>query len=207
LYGPARAKPIRLSDGAWLAGTSVEAGSRFDRPAVSPYRSWAAWVERSTDHGVTWTKHGPIVVPGELFGVIQPTLWETPSGEVRMLMRSTERIGRIVRSSSQDGGRTWDTAHPTSLPNPNAGIDVVRLLDGRLVLIYNHLCRGRDAIHLAISKDEGFTWSDPLVLEQGQGEFSYPAVIQSADGLVHITYTWRRTHIRHLVIDPLKLPG
>jgi predicted neuraminidase len=206
LSGPVRVKPIRLSDGTWLAGTSVEAGYRSDTLADAPYKSWAGWVERSTDRGVTWTRHGPITVPGEPFGVIQPTLWETSRGTVRMLLRSTGRIGRIVASSSNDGGLTWEAGRPTQLPNPNAGIDVVRLQDGRLVLVYNHLPHGRDAIHLAVSKDEGDTWSDPLVLEEGQGEFSYPAVIQSADGLVHITYTWRRTHIRHLVVDPRELP-
>ena len=206
LSGPARVKPIRLSDGTWLAGTSVEAGYDSDTLVYAPYKSWAGWVERSTDEGVTWTRHGPITVPGEPFGVIQPTLWETQEGEVRMLLRSTDRIGRIVASSSHDGGVTWEAARPTRLPNPNAGIDVVRLQDGRLVLVYNHLASGRNAIHLAVSNDEGDTWSDPLVLEDGGGEFSYPAVIQSADGLVHLTYTWNRTHIRHLVVDPLKVP-
>ena len=205
LLGPVRAKPIRLSDGTWLAGTSVEAGYRWDTPADVPYRTWAAWVERSTDRGATWTKHGPVGIAGELYGVIQPTLWEISDGEVRMFMRSTERIGRIAVSSSKDGGRTWTPARATELPNPNAGIDVVQLRDGRLVLIYNHLPRGRDAIHLAVSKDEGKTWSDPHVLETEQGEFSYPAVIQSSDGRVHVTYTWKRTHIRHLIIDPHKL--
>ena len=205
LSGPVRTKPIKLSDGTWLAGTSVEAGYRLDTPAVAPYKSWAGWVERSTDRGVTWTKYGPITVAGEPFGVIQPALWETASGEVRMLMRSTERIGRLVASSSRDGGLTWDSGRPTLLPNPNSGIDVVRMKDGRLVLIYNHLLHGRDSLHLAVSTDEGDTWSPPLLLEGGQGEFSYPAVIQSADGLLHITYTWRRTHIRHLVVDPLSL--
>jgi predicted neuraminidase len=206
LSGPVRVKPIRLSDGTWLAGTSVEAGYRSDTLAIAPYKSWAGWVERSTDRGVTWTRHGPITVPGEPFGVIQPALWETSRGTVRMLLRSTDRIGRIVASSSNDGGLTWEAGRPTQLPNPNAGIDVVRLQDGRVVLVYNHLPHGRDAIHLAISKDEGDTWSYPLILEEGQGEFSYPAVIQTADSLVHITYTWRRTHIRHLVVDPRKLP-
>ena len=206
LSGPVRTKPIKLSNGTWLAGTSVEAGYRLDTPAIAPYKSWAVWVERSTDHGVTWTRHGPITVASEPFGVIQPALWQTARGEVRMLMRSTERIGRLVASSSRDGGLTWDSGRPTLLPNPNSGIDVVCMKDGRLVLIYNHLVSGRDSLHLAFSTDEGDTWSDPLLLEGGQGEFSYPAVIQSADGLLHITYTWRRTHIRHVVIDPLNLP-
>jgi predicted neuraminidase len=206
LLGPVRTKPLVLDDRTWLAGTSVEAGYRADTPADAPYRSWAVWVERSTDRGRTWSRHGPVTVPDEPYGVIQPTLWQATSGEVRMLMRSTDRIGRIVTSSSSDGGRTWAPARPIDLPNPNAGIDVVRLADGRLILIYNHLTQGRDAIHLAVSRDDGQSWSAPVTLEEGRGEFSYPAVIQSADGAVHVTYTWRRTHIRHLVIDPDSLP-
>jgi predicted neuraminidase len=140
-----------------------------------------------------------------LYGVIQPTLWESASGEVRMFMRSTERIGRIVFASSADGGRTWNVARATELPNPNSGLDVVHLRDGRLLLIYNHLSKGREAIHLAVSKDEGVTWSSPRLIEDGQNELSYPAVIQTADGLVHVTYTWRRERIRHIIIDPQKL--
>jgi predicted neuraminidase len=205
LLGPIRTKPIILADGTWLAGTSVEAGYRGDTPGDAPYRSWAVWVERSTDRGRTWSKHGPVTVPGELFGVIQPTLWQTLNGGVRMLMRSTKRIGRIVGSSSQDGGLTWTSGRPTLLPNPNAGIDAVRLRDGRVVLIYNHLQQERSAIHLAVSEDDGQSWSPPQVLEEGEGEYSYPAVIQGADGAIHVTYTWKRTHIRHLILDPSRL--
>ncbi|MBP1649458.1 MAG: hypothetical protein H6Q30_2903 [Bacteroidetes bacterium] len=207
LLGPIRAKPIRLSNGSWLAGTSVEAGYRWDSPADAPYRIWTCWAERSSDKGKNWTRHGPIALPSEAFGVIQPTLWETSTGEVRMFMRSTERVGRIVSSTSKDGGRTWSPAEPTGLPNPNAGIDAAKLRDGRLVLIYNHTVQGRDVIHLAVSLDDGDTWTEPHVLEEGQGEFSYPAVIQSEDGLIHVTYTWRRTHIRHTVLDHSRLPG
>ena len=36
-------------------------------------------------------------------------------------------------------------------------------------------------------------------------EFSYPAVIQGADGSVHITYTWKRLKVRHVTVDPAKL--
>jgi predicted neuraminidase len=137
--------------------------------------------------------------------VIQPTLWQTSSGEIRMLMRSTNRIGRIVASSSSDGGRSWTPAVRTRLPNPNAGIDVVRLDDGRLILAYNHMTDGRNALHLALSADDGDTWGPPHLLEEGPGEYSYPAVIQGTDGLVHVTYTWRRTRIRHVVVDPSRI--
>ena len=197
LLGPIRTKPLVLSDGTWLAGSSVEAGYRWDTPREAPYRSWAVWVERSEDRGETWSKHGPVTVPGEPFGVIQPTLWQCSGGEIRMLMRSTDRIGRIVASSSYDGGRTWTPGRVTALPNPNSGIDAVRLRDGRVVLVYNHLSKGRHAIHLAVSADDGETWTEPALLESGPGEYSYPAVIQSEDGAIHITYTWQRKRIRY----------
>jgi predicted neuraminidase len=195
-----------LSNGDILAGTSVEAGYGPDTPNDAPYRSWAVWVERSSDAGRTWHKHGPITMPGQPYGVIQPTLWETASGEVHMFMRSTDRIRRICESVSRDGGRTWTPAYATHLPNPSAGIDVARLGDGRLVLVYNHRTRGRGTIHLAVSEDQGATWGAPYLLEGDPQEagsgYSYPAVIQASDGLLHITYTWRRKRIRYVVIDP-----
>lgn len=209
--GPVRSKPILLSDGTILAGSSVEAGYDDGTPGDAPYRSWAGWVERSTDGGATWSVHGPIGVPGENYGVIQPTLWETEEGHVRMLLRSTDRIGRVVTSLSTDGGRTWSPGRRTELPNPNSAVDAVKLRDGRVVLAYNHSApdawpSGRNELHLAVSADDGRSWSDPVLVEEGDGEFSYPAIIQGADGQLHLTYTWRRDRIRHLRLDPSALP-
>ena len=92
----------------------------------------------------------------------------------------------------------------TSLPNPNAGIDAVMLRDGRGLLVYNHTEKGRSPLNVAVSSD-GKLWNAALVLEDKPGEYSYPAVIQTTDGLVHITYTWKRQRIKHVVIDPTKL--
>jgi len=206
LTGPVRAKPIRLSDGTLLAGTSVEAGYDGDTPRDAPYRSWAVWIERSDDDGSSWTKRGPVAIPGEPFGVIQPTFWETDAGDVHIFMRSAT-TPRVHEAVSSDHGLTWSVARRTRLPNPNSGLDVVRLRDGRLVLVLNHNETGRNPIHLVVSTDEGVTWSAPLILEEGPGEYSYPAVIESADGLLQITYTWRRERIRHVVIDPDRLSG
>ena len=91
------------------------------------------------------------------------------------------------------------------LPNPNSGIDAVTLADGRQLLVYNHTTRGRGVLNVAVS-DDGTHWAAALVLESEPGEeFSYPAVIQTRDGLVHVTYTWKRRKVRHVVIDPSKL--
>ncbi|HMO37562.1 MAG TPA: exo-alpha-sialidase, partial [Gemmatales bacterium] len=93
---------------------------------------------------------------------------------------------------------------------PGSGIDAVTLQDGRHLLVYNHVDKAgiatsaRSPLNVAVSRD-GITWQAGLVLENEKGEFSYPAVIQTKDGLVHITYTWNRKKIRHVVIDPQKL--
>jgi alpha-L-rhamnosidase len=92
----------------------------------------------------------------------------------------------------------------TSHPNPSAGIDALRLRDGRFLLVYNPSAQGRDKLEIAVSPD-GKQWRQAVVLENAPGEYSYPAVIQAADGLVHVTYTWRRERIRHVVIDPARI--
>ena len=95
----------------------------------------------------------------------------------------------------------------TRIPNPNAGTDAVTLEDGRHLLVYNHTHRGidfpsgRNMLNVAIS-DDGRSWRPLMTLERAEGEYSYPAVIQSSDGLVHITYTYRRESIKHVVVDP-----
>jgi predicted neuraminidase len=86
---------------------------------------------------------------------------------------------------------------PIGLPNPNAGIDVVRLRDGRFVLIYNHTATGRSPLNLAVSRD-GDHWTPFQALESDLGEYSYPAMIQGSDGNLHIAYTWRRERIRYV---------
>jgi predicted neuraminidase len=88
------------------------------------------------------------------------------------------------------------------LPNPNSGIDAVTLKDGRQLLVYNHTSRGRSPLNVAVSAD-GKRWEAALVLENTPGsEFSYPAVIQTSEGLVHVVHTWKRRRIKHEVLDP-----
>ena len=120
-------------------------------------------------------------------------------------LRSTTKIGFITYSDSKDGGKTWSSAKITNLPNPNSGIDTVTLKDGRIVLIYNHTPKGRSPLNIAVSKD-GDKWSDPIALESEPGEYSYPAIIQAADGKIHATWTWKRKKVKHAVIPLDALP-
>ncbi|GAB4362451.1 MAG: exo-alpha-sialidase [Bryobacter sp.] len=193
VYGPIKNKPLVLGDGAIVSGTSVETDF-----------AWTAWVERSTDNGKTWTKHGPIEFPSEPRGVIQPAM-AMHGKTMRMYLRSTEKIGAIAYSDSRDGGKTWSPAKATKLPNPNSGIDTVTLKDGRTVLIYNHTAKGRSPLNIAVTKD-GETWSAPLALETEPGEYSYPAIVQAADGSVHATWTWKRKKVKYAIIPLYALP-
>lgn len=190
LLGPIKNKPIQLGDGAILAGTSAEA-----------YHAWTCWIERSTDDGRTWRRFGPIQVPNHPYGIIQPTL--LPTGDRRILALCRSRgLHAICIAESKDQGETWSSAKPSDLPNPGSGIDAVRAANGAFYLIYNHSRLGRTPLNIARSTDNGQTWRTVATLENTIGEFSYPAIIQAQDGKIHVTYTWNRRHIKHLIFDP-----
>ena len=188
ILGPIKNKPVQLGDGLLLAGSSTESDG------------WMVHMERTSDLGKTWQKTATLN-DAKPFGVIQPTILVYPSGKIQILCRSQQ--GFIAESWSDDNGKTWSAISPTTLPNPNSGIDAVMLNDGRALLVYNH-GKGRSPLNIAVSSD-GKTWKAALVLENQPGEYSYPAVIQTSDGLVHITYTWKRKRIKHIVVDPNKL--
>jgi predicted neuraminidase len=208
LVGPVRAKPLVLPDGMIVSGSSTES-----------YHSWAAWIERSADSGKTWTRIGPIVPPlhavkpgthkpttgtlaqlpgsqgrNETTGIIQPSVVWLGGKHLRFYARSTANIARIIVSDSFDNGITWTEARPLDLPNPNSGIDAIALKDGRVVLVFNNTTTGRTPLNLAVSHDgEHFKVFDTL--EDGPGEYSYPAIIQGNNGDLYITYTWNRKSI------------
>jgi predicted neuraminidase len=195
ILGPIKNKPVRLADGTMIAGGSTETPERPSK--------WRVHFERSTDAGLTWTTVVPAPsADGPPIDAIQPSLLIHPGGKLQAVGRS--RSGRVFETWSSDQGRTWTPVSLTTLPNPSAGTDAVTLRDGRHLIVYNHTAQGRSPLNVAISRD-GKVWDAALVLESEPGEYSYPAVIQGADGHVHITYTWKRQRVRHVVIDPAQL--
>jgi len=195
VLGPIKNKPVRLSDGTIVAGSSTES---MGSPSV-----WRVHFERSQDGGKTWTIVKPAAAPdGKELDAIQPSVLVHADGKLQAVGRS--RSQKIFETWSTDRGRTWTPLALTSLPNPNAGIDAVTLRDGRHLVVYNHTTQGRTPLNVAVSRD-GKTWDQVLALETDPGEYSYPAVIQTTDGMVHITYTWKRERIKHVVVDPARL--
>jgi predicted neuraminidase len=195
VLGPIKNKPIRLADGTLISPSSTESA---DSPSL-----WRVHFERSTDGGQTWTIVRPALAPDQPERhAIQPSI--LVHGPARLQAVGRTRSQRIFETWSDDGGRTWSAVGLTALPNPSAGTDAVTLADGRHLIVYNHTPKGRTPLNVAVSRD-GKTWAAAAVLEREPGEYSYPAVIQTADGMVHITYTWRRERVRHVVVDPRQL--
>jgi predicted neuraminidase len=190
IYGPVKNKPVMLGTGELLCPSSTENDG------------WRVHMEITSDNGLTWERTPALNEKNR--GAIQPTILIHSGGRIQMLCRSTSSW--ILDSWSEDNGRTWSELSDTGLPNPNSGIDAVTLRDGRQILVYNHLTRGRNILNVALSED-GKNWKAVALLENDQKgtEFSYPAVIQTSDGLIHITYTWNRKQIKHVVIDPAKI--
>ncbi|MDA7920191.1 exo-alpha-sialidase [Verrucomicrobiales bacterium] len=201
--GPVRSKPITLPNGTILCPSSTEHDG-----------DWRFHMERffnvdAQELGKSWNRIEPEKQP---FQVIQPTLLTHPDGSIQALFRSKHE--KIAQSISTDNGNSWSELTLTEIPNNNSGIEALTLADGRHLLLYNHTGgrKGRDdgwgrrnVINLAIS-DDGKSWKAAAIVEKADsGEFSYPAMIQTKDGLVHMTYTWNRKKVRHVTIDPSKL--
>ena len=198
ILGPIKDKPVQLADGTIVAPTSDETDG------------WRVRFDRSGDLGRTWAR-GAWVNDGKVVAAIQPCILSHRDGRLQALCRN--RGGPILETWSTDRGRTWSKLLPTQLPNPNSGIDAVTLTNGLSVLVYNHVpaVNGRwggprTPLNVAVSTD-GKTWQAAAVLEHEPGEFSYPAVIQASDGSIHITYTWKRRRIKHVVLDAATLSG
>ena len=136
LIGAVKNKPIQLADGSLLCPSSTE------------HDGWRVHFELTRDHGKTWEVISPIENPSNI-DAIQPSLLTYPDGRLQVLCRS--RQGKIAQSWSKDGGKTWDPITLTQLPNPNSGTDALTIKDGRQLLVYNPITRGRNVLAVALS--------------------------------------------------------
>lgn len=199
ILGAIKNKPVQLPNGEIIAGSSTESDEAKSK--------WQVHIERSSDLGKTWTKIGPLN-DGITIQAIQPSILVL--GDQKLLAIGRSRQDRIFETQSNDGGKSWGPVQLGNLPNNNSGIDAVTLSDGRHLIIYNHVSGTpgqwggkRTPLNIAISNN-GYDWKPLLVLEDSPGEYSYPAIIQTSDGMVHVTYTWNRKKIKHMSIDPAK---
>lgn len=141
----------------------------------------------SDDEGKTWYASKPLIG----FGNIQPTVLRRDDGTLVAYMRENGPRGKIRMSTSNDEGLTWGPVGEAELPNPGAGIDGIRLVNGKWLLVYNDTTDGRNSLAVSISDDEGKSWKWTRHLEkQPNGSFHYPSVTQARDGTIHTVYTY-----------------
>lgn len=196
--GPVKNKP-ELINGVLVCPSSTEKDG------------WKVHFEYTKDWGKTWTKSAPIN-DGKKIMAIQPSILRYKNGDLQTLGRTRNTV--LYQSWSRDGGKTWSEMTTLDMPNNNSGTDAVTLKDGRHLLVYNHVLpdsswvkgKGpRTPLNISVSKD-GKKWYAALVLEDSPiSQYSYPSIIQSKDGMVHVVYTWRRQRIKYAKIDPSKL--
>jgi len=194
ILGPIKNKPIALKNGTILSPSSTESLEEI----------WKAHMEISSDKGKSWK-----IVPinhEDSIEVIQPSVIQHYNGDIQILCRSKENM--VITAFSKDDGESWLPWQKTNLKNPNSATDAIRLKNGLLMIVYNPEIAGKDwwegrtKLYVATSTD-GLQWKDVLKLEEGQkgDEYSYPTIIQDQENKIHITYTWNRKTIKHVVLN------
>lgn len=186
IFGPIKNKAFLTKSGVLICPSSTEDSG------------WRVHVEYTSDKGKSWTRSNALTDP-KIAGVIQPAMLIHNVDNFEFLMRSQQDT--IMRMTTLDGGLHWSKLSKTNLPNPNSGIDAVTLINGKHLLVYNPTTKkGMDRGELVVATSlDGKNWQTIMTLEKELGaEFSYPAIIQSIDESIHITYTWKRQRIKYV---------
>lgn len=229
ILGPIKDKPLVLPNGVIVSGSSVEHGTwtAWIERSTDNGATWthfgpitlpdsldvpSAAALAAAEHPATPPTSGAPGVHTKVYplarktiGIIQPTVVSLGGHHLRFYARSHTRAARIAVADSYDDGVTWTQASFIDLPNPNSGIDAVRIRDGRIVLVFNNSYNERTPLNLAVSRD-GEHFRIFKTLEDGPGQFSYPAIIQAANGDLLITYTWRRQTIKFVRLPLREIP-
>ncbi|MEA2062975.1 MAG: exo-alpha-sialidase [Gemmatimonadota bacterium] len=155
----------------------------------------------SEDNGKSW-KNTEMVRTDP--GNNEAALFQRDDGSLLAYMRpyDLDRKDRFLwQCESFDNGRTWTEAKRTGIQNPSKAIELLKLINGHVVLAFNDTQNNLSSLSLALSLDDGRTWSHKRVLENSPGRFTYPALAQTPDGRIHVSYTFRRTHVKHAELN------
>lgn len=197
IIGPHKNKPVSLPDGSIVCAC-----------ARGSWQSWTTWVEilkNVNQANEQWQLIGPLSYQDAVVGILQPTIFFDRENNLRMIFR-TKNHTNLCTSLSSDHGLTWSPVSPITLTSNDSNSDAVTLNDKRILLAYSNLKPGkRYQLDLACSDDGGQTWRNVLVIEKRNNEnehVSFPTIIQTNDGLVHILYAYLQKQIKHVIVDP-----
>ena len=183
----ARGKPIVLNNGDYLLPMYFETGEDRESTAADT-KSFFLRYNPKTEK---WTETNRITSSN---GNLQPQVVQLTDEKLICYMRrgggfGPATSGYIMYSESNDGGYTWSDAVDTEFKNPNSAVDIVKLQNGHLVLVYNDHMYNRSPLTVAVSKDGGKTWPHRREIGGGQNTYAYPYIIQMADGKIVVLYT------------------
>ena len=179
-----RCQPIMLSDSRMMIGLYSDVYCT----------SLSCFTE---DGGKTWEYGEPMAD----YGLIQPAVIQKKDGTIVAYGRDKGPLRYIRVAESRDGGLTWGNFHDLEIRNPESSVSIAKLQNGHWILLCNDL-DGRDGRHgrsrltAYISDDEGATWKWRRYIEDNHTppddnpHASYPTVIQTRDGMIHVTYTY-----------------
>jgi predicted neuraminidase len=201
-----RGRPIVLDNGDYLLPIYHETGRDPERVGAESVSEFL----RLEKGGHAWKLNGTIK---SAKGNIQPAVAQLTKDHLVAYCRrgggyEPTTDGYIVRSESLDGGRTWAEGKDTAFPNPNAAVDLLKLHNGHLVLVYNNSMNERTPLTVALSTDSDKSWPHRRDLATGPFDYAYPYAIQTRDHKIHVVYTsHERTVINHAVFDEAWLTG
>lgn len=194
ILGPIKNKPIETTPGIIFCGSSTESVTNNE---------WRVHVESYNEATDTWQKN--TIEDKNNFDIIQPTFLIHSNSTLQMLSRS--KHNKLISSWSKDNGENWTKTDSINVVNSNSGIDAVTLSDQSFLLVNNPLPQGKDwfngrnILDVEYSKN-GVKWKKLFDLENHtEGEFSYPAIIQTSDQRIHVLYTYNRKYIKHVVFE------
>ncbi len=187
-----RNHPIRLHDG------------RIILPLYTDWNTSSAIIT-SKDGGLTWERPRYMLF---LFG-IQPTIIQCSDLSLFALMRSGMWPRLSWQAVSKDLGHSWKSRKFSNVKNPGSSLEMVKLRNGHVVLVFNDSKTDRSSLSLALSYDEGKTWTHSRVFEYKSGRVNcYPSIMQDRYGLIHVVYSYDgRKSIGHFVTDEQWIEG
>jgi len=180
---------------------------RTGRVLFPLYVSWntSSAMLASEDDGYTWGKLRYMLY---FFG-IQPTIIQRTDSSLFALTRCGMWPRLAWQTVSYNDGRNWKEQVPSNINNPGSSLEMIKLKSGNVVLAFNDSKKDRTNLSLALSYDDGRTWSHVKVVENDPGHFNcYPSLAQDKNGLIHLVYSYdNRQNIAHFVTDEKSLAG
>jgi len=211
-----RHPPVLISANNWLLPMYYTPSRSTTDGAESHYSA----VKITSDAGKSWSE---CRIP-QANGLVQQSIVRLTTGRFVGFFRS--RYADFIYKNTSEDGCEWTVPIPTHLPNNNSSIQSAMLKDGFLVIAFNNSSAGitrdktgsslRKPLSIALSQDSGETWPWIRDIETGSSagqpsgthndkgahdEYSYPSLLQDANGKIVVAYTYRRETIKVVRFD------